>query len=89
MFNITDVKIYPFDSGESPAGIKAYADITLEDSLVLKGIKVIQGKSGGLFIGFPSRKGKGDTYQDLVIPKTIEVRNYIRERVLEAFKNHV
>ena len=85
---ITQVKIYPFDSGEPTARIKAYAEITLGDYLTIKGFKVVQDKKGGMFVGFPSQKGKDGGYRDLVIPLSLEVRNLIRDKVLEAFRNY-
>lgn len=83
---ITSVKIYPFDSGEPGARIKAYAEITLEDYITIKGFKVVQDKRGGVFVGFPSQKGKDGNYRDLVIPSTSKVRNKIRDEVLDAFR---
>ena len=36
---ITEVKIYPYDVGDSHSKVKAYAVVTLEGCLVPKGIK--------------------------------------------------
>jgi stage V sporulation protein G len=84
---ITSVKIYPFDSGEPTARVKAYAEITLDNCLTIKGFKVVADNKGGVFVGFPSQKGKDGNYRDLVIPLTSEVRNKIRDEVLDAFRN--
>ncbi len=89
MLQITEIKIYPFDIGDSRSKVKAYAEVTLEDTLILKGIKIIQGKKGGLFIGFPSRKGRDEGYHDLIVPKNREFHDYLRNLVLDAFKNYV
>ncbi len=83
---ITHVKIYPFDSGEPTAQVKAYAEITLGDCLIIRGFKVVQDKKGGVFVGFPSQKGKDGNYRDLVIPVTLEARNKIRDEILDAFR---
>ncbi len=83
---ITSVKIYPFDPGEPTAKIKAYAEITLENCITIKGFKVVQDKRGGMFVGFPSQKGRDGNYRDTVIPLNSEVRNKIRDEVLEAFR---
>lgn len=83
---ITRVKIYPFDSGEPTAQVKAYAEITLGDYLTIRGFKVVQDKKGGIFVGFPSQKGKDGNYRDLVIPLTSEARNKIRDEILDAFR---
>ena len=85
---ITRVKIYPFDSGEPTAQVKAYAEITLEDCLTIRGFKVVQDKKGGVFVGFPSQKGKDGNYRDLVIPLTLEIRNKIRDEILDTFSKY-
>lgn len=83
---ITRVKIYPFDSGEPTAQVKAYAEITLEDCLTIRGFKVVQDKKGGVFVGFPSQKGKDGNYRDLVIPLSSQIRNKIRDEILDAYR---
>ena len=83
---ITHVKIYPFDSGEPTAQVKAYAEIILEDCLTIRGFKIVQDKKGGIFVGFPSQKGKDGNYRDLVIPTTSEFRKKIRDEILDAFR---
>ncbi|MFQ5444724.1 MAG: septation protein SpoVG family protein [Nitrospinales bacterium] len=88
MIQVTEVKIYPFETGEPSSHIKAYADVTLADSIVLKGFRIIASKSGGLFIGFPSRKGKDNAFHDMIIPKTAEMKNHLRDQILEEFKNY-
>jgi len=52
---ITEVKIFLKESANSK--LRAYATITIDNSFVVRNIKVIEGKSG-LFIAMPSRKIK-------------------------------
>ncbi|VAX25159.1 hypothetical protein MNBD_NITROSPINAE02-2042 [hydrothermal vent metagenome] len=86
--NITDVRIYPFDT--SPAGGKtlAYADIVIEGKLLIKGIHVVEGRNGGLFVGFPSKKGKDDKWRETVVPLDSETKKLIRDKVMEAYKRY-
>ena len=56
--NVTSVKIYPFDAGISQGSLRAYADVVLDDLVLIKGFRILASKSGGLFIGMPSKKGK-------------------------------
>jgi stage V sporulation protein G len=82
--NITTVKIYPFDTGNAQSSLRAYADVTLDDYLVIKGFRVLVTKSGGLFVGMPSKKGKDGKYYDQV-----EFKNnasFLQDRILEAYK---
>ena len=37
--NITFIKIYPFDTGLHQSSLRAYADVVLDDLLVIKGFK--------------------------------------------------
>ncbi len=88
MLTITQVKIYPFETGEAASPIKAYAEVTLDDCVVIRGIRVLQSKQGGLFLGFPSRKGRDHEYHDLVLIKDPEFKARLRDRVIEAYKQH-
>ena len=84
--NITYIKIFPFDTNISQSSLKAYADVILDDLLVIKGFKILVGKSGGLFIGTPSKKGKDNKYYDQIEFKVNGFRYELQTRILEAYK---
>ena len=84
--NITEIKIYPFDLGSSQSLLRAYADVVLDDLVLIKGFRVLAGKSGGLFIGVPSKIGKDGKYYDQVELKSEEFQSLLRNRILEAYK---
>lgn len=84
--NITAIKIYPFDLGSSQSSLRAYADVVLDDLVLIKGFRVLAVKSGGLFIGAPSKMGKDGKYYDQVEFKTEEFQSLLRSRILEAYK---
>ena len=44
---------------------KAFVDLTLDDTLIIKGLTLVEGKNG-LFLSFPSTKGKDGKYYDSV-----------------------
>ena len=85
---ITAVKIYPFDSGESHSSMRAYADVIFNDVVLIKGFRVLSSKSGGLFVGFPSQKGKDGQYRDTVEFKSEELKSELRSTILEAYKTY-
>ena len=85
---ITAVKIYPFDSGEPDSSMRAYADIIFNDVVLIKGFRVLSSKSGGLFVGFPSQKGKDGQYRDTVEFKSEELKSELRSTILEAYKTY-
>ncbi|MBI3328098.1 MAG: septation protein SpoVG family protein [Nitrospinae bacterium] len=86
MIHISGIRIYPFETSGMGGHIRAYADITLDASLLVKGLRVIEGTSGGLFVAFPAQRGRDGRYHDLVVPLDAETREYIRSTVVEAFK---
>ena len=84
--NITAIKIYPFDLGPSQSSLRAYADVVLDDLVLIKGFRVMASKSGGLFIGMPSKMGKDGKYYDQVEFKTEKFQSLLRNSILEAYK---
>lgn len=44
---------------------KAFVDLTLDDTLIIKGLTLVEGKNR-LFLSFPSTKGKDGKYYDSV-----------------------
>lgn len=44
---------------------KAFVDLALDDTLVIKGLTLVEGKDG-LFLSFPSKKGKDGNYYNSV-----------------------
>ena len=85
---ITAVKIYPFDSGEPDSSMRAYADVTFNDVILIKGFRVLTSKTGGLFVGFPSQKSKDGQFRDTVEFKSEELKSKLRSAILEAFKTY-
>ena len=85
--NVTSVKIYPFDAGISQGSLRAYADVILDDSVLIKGFRILASKSGGLFIGMPSKKGKNGKYCDQVEFKTDALQSLLRNQILDAYKD--
>ena len=84
--NITAIKIYPFDLGSSQKSLRAYADVVLDDLVLIKGFRILTSKSGGLFIGMPSKMGKDGKYYDQVELKTEEFKSLLRNSIIEAYK---
>lgn len=80
--NITEVNIYPSDKGTK---LKAYASIVIEDSLVIKDIKIIEGVAG-LFIAMPFRKLNNGRFKDIAHPINEETRTMFTNTVIKAYK---
>ncbi len=78
--NITDVRIKRTHGDTS---IKALASVTIDDSLVVHDIRIIEGKNG-LFVAMPSKK-VGDRYMDISHPITAESRLKLIDTVLNEY----
>lgn len=80
--DITSVRLCLLDDEKSSA--VALASITLNDSFVISGIRVIESKNG-LFCAMPARKDKEDVYHDIAFPLTKKGREALNEGVLDAY----
>ncbi len=65
---------------------KAFCDVVIAESILIKGFKVVEGKKG-LFVSMPQQKGKDGQWYDTVIPLTKETRQQIFEVVLQAYQS--
>lgn len=63
--------------------IKGMADVALDDVLVIKGIRVMEGQNGA-FVSMPSQK-VGSEYRETVFPITAEFREQLMGSVLSAY----
>ena len=66
------------------SSIKAFVDVSVNDGLLIKNIKVVEG-SKGLFVSMPQEKGKDDKWHDTVHPLTKELREDLNKVVLAAY----
>jgi stage V sporulation protein G len=78
--------VYPINEPEG--NTKAFASITVDDLVAIRGIRVVQGEEG-LFVAMPqSRQEKdGETkYHDVAFPVTRELHKQIRRGVLDGYR---
>ena len=81
---ITEIRITLRDDNK----LKGFASITLDDSFVVRGLKIIEGASGP-FIAMPSRKRKDGTFQDIAHPINMETREWMEGQIIAAYKQEV
>jgi stage V sporulation protein G len=70
---------------ESDRPLKAFADIIINDALLIKGIKVLEGKNG-LFVSMPQEQAKDKKWYDSVRCLTQGAREQVTEAVLSVYK---
>jgi len=75
--DITEVRVTLRDEDK----LRAFVSITLNDSFVIRGLKVIEGTTG-TFVAMPSRKRPDGQFQDIAHPITHEMRTRMEELVL-------
>ena len=80
---VTEIKFFPVKAKDSK--IKAFASVTLDKSLCITGIKIIEGGKG-TFVSFPSQLGNDNEYHDIVFPVTKEAREGFTKKLLDAYK---
>ncbi len=79
--NLKVERLYRFDGD---GAMKAFADIVINDAVLIKGIRVLEGKKG-VFVSMPKMQGKDKKWYETVKPLNDEVKNEISEVVLAAF----
>lgn len=66
--------------------LKAYADVKLGDSVVIKGFSVMKNKSGHVDVLMPRRPSKDGKWFDTISLTSDALRREIEDRVLEAYE---
>lgn len=64
---------------------KAFIDLELDETLVIKGFTLVEGKDG-LFLSFPSKKGKDGKYYNSVYSLDKEWRNLLQDACIKKYK---
>ena len=82
---ITDVRIRLGKGTEEGGKLKAYVDITFEESFVVHGLKIIEGQNG-LFVAMPSRRMPNGEFKDIAHPITLELRSELTRVILETYE---
>ncbi len=75
-------RLVKFDGDGS---LKAYVDLGIGDVLLIKGLRVVEGKNG-LFVSMPRQQGKDHRWYDSVVVLTKETKTEIARVVLEAYQ---
>ena len=82
---ITDVRIRKvFTDGN----LKAVISITIDNSLAIHDIKVVQG-TDRLFAAMPSRKDENGIYRDIVHPIDVSTRDDFERIIIAAYEDYI
>lgn len=83
---ITQVKIYPFDTGKIGGNVRAVAEIVIDDVLLIKDIKIVQSKTGGLFLSFPKKRSSTGNFVEIVQLLDKDLSERIRRVIIDKYK---
>ncbi|MFC1590649.1 septation protein SpoVG family protein [Candidatus Omnitrophota bacterium] len=64
---------------------KAFCDISLSDTFIVKGLRIVEGKNG-IFVSMPREPGKDGKWYMTFIPLKKEIREELDRIVLEAYE---
>ena len=79
-----EIKVNRVHKIENNKFLKAFADIVVNDAILIKGLKIVE-KNNALFVSMPAEQAKDKKWYDNVRCLKEEVKEQITERVLEAY----
>ena len=83
---ITDVRIFKI---KQRGALLGYANIVLNDSFIIRGIRILENERVGRFVAMPSRRLREEkrAYRDLCHPINQETRDTITTAIFDAYDN--
>ncbi|MFT5387749.1 MAG: stage V sporulation protein G [Lysobacterales bacterium] len=75
-------RLYPL---KTDGPLKAFCDIEINNALLIKGVKVVHGRTG-TFVAMPQEQAKDNKWYDSVRCLNGEVRQQISEEVLSVYE---
>ncbi len=84
MNTMIDVEVVDIRKINSDSKLRAYADVKVAGSLVLRGFSVLKGDNG-IFVSLPAKAGKDGKWYETVIPTDEKLGRYMKDKVMEAY----
>ena len=86
VLSVTKVEVSPLEAGANLGHIKGFAQVILNDQLVINGLRIMDGENG-LYVGYPYDPFyKGEYLRSVCFPMTRQLREHIENCVLEMYK---
>lgn len=79
---ITKVNMRPM---RHEGNLKAFCSVVFDDVFILHSVKVIQGKTGTLFVAMPSQEMRNGEFRDLAHPIDNEFHLLLERVILEEY----
>ena len=84
-FDILDIKVARIHRFDDEKPLKAFVDISINDVILVKGIKLVEGRKG-LFVSMPSRRRTDGTFRDIVHPLNARMREMIEKAIIAEYE---
>ena len=81
--NVRVHRLYRFEHDKP---LKAFVDLSINDALVITGVRIIEGREG-LFVSMPREQGKDQKWYDKIRFLEKTVKDHISEVVLSAYQS--
>ena len=79
-----EVKVIKIHRLTQESRIKAFVDLSVNDALLIKGIRIVQGKKG-LYVSMPIEQGKNERWYERVRCLNEGTKSLIAQKVLDAY----
>jgi stage V sporulation protein G len=87
MTNKPELQIERMHYLEGDGPTKAFCDLLLMDTFIVKGLRVVKGKEG-LFLGMPREQSKNGNWYDTFYPVSRDTRKSLEDLVLEEYNKN-
>ncbi|MBI5147754.1 MAG: septation protein SpoVG family protein [Parcubacteria group bacterium] len=81
---VPDIEVVDIRKITGDGNLKAFADLKIGGSVIVKGFNVLKGKQG-VFVAMPRKASKDGRWFDILTPVNDEVKNKIETKILEAY----
>ena len=77
-----DIRVFPLN--EPKGSTKAFANVTIDDTIAIRGVRVVESEKG-LFAAMPQSQDRDGKYHDIAFPINGELRKAITKAVLDEY----
>ena len=75
------IRLYRTSNGS----LKAFADVVINETVLIKSIRVVESRENGLFVSMPKSQGKDGKWYENVSLLNEEAKQELQEAVFEAY----
>jgi stage V sporulation protein G len=77
-----DIRVYPLADPQGKT--KAFASVSVEDLIAIRGVRVVEGEKG-LYVAMPQSQDKDKNFRDIAFPLNGDLRKEINRAILSEF----